>query len=257
MDRGSLTGTYPNCTGISTSFRREYTLDALGNWTAYEEGTGQPSLQQTRTHNSVNEVTGITEEAGDAWIDPAYDARGNMTTVPKPSNLSLAGGFTCAYDAWNRLTEVKQGQTVVAIYEYDGLNRRVKKHIDEQSPADPNGVDVYQHFFYNVGWQALETRETPTEDAAPQTLDPQYQFVWSLRYIDSPVLRDENKDGNSDCVSGTDERLYYLTDAQMNVTALVDTGGDALERYVYDLATLGEGVEFEFDVEDGNFLEPE
>jgi RHS repeat-associated protein len=34
--------------------------------------------------------------------------------------------------------------------------------------------------------------------------------------------------------SGLDERLYYLTDANMNVTALLDTGGDAVERYVYD-----------------------
>ena len=87
-----------------------------------------------------------------------------MTTVPKPTDLDLAGGFTCGYDAWNRLTEVRQGQTVVAKYEYDGLNRRVKKHIDQQSPADPNGVDVYQYFFYNEGWQALETRQTPTEE---------------------------------------------------------------------------------------------
>ena len=34
--------------------------------------------------------------------------------------------------------------------------------------------------------------------------------------------------------SGLDERLYYTTDANMNVTALLDTGGDAVGRYVYD-----------------------
>ena len=238
MDRGDLAGTYPNYTGISgtPTAERDYTLDALGNWTDYiEKSSGSTTLDQDRTHNSVNETTGISEGGGEeAWIDPAHDARGNMTTVPKPSDLDLAGGFTCAYDSWNRLTEVKQGQTVVAIYEYDGLNRRVKKHIDTDSPADPDGVDVYQHFFYNVGWQALETREATSENDGPEGLNPEYQFVWSLRYIDSPILRDENKDGNSDCISGTDERLYYLTDAQMNVTCLVDTGGDALERYVYD-----------------------
>ncbi len=110
----------------------------------------------------------------------------------------------------------------------------MKKHIDTQSPADPNGVDVYQHFFYNAAWQVLETREADSVDDGPESLDPQYQFVWSPRYIDAPILRDENKDANSDCISGTDERLYYLTDAQMNVTCLVDTDGDALERYVYD-----------------------
>ena len=29
-----------------------------------------------------------------------------MTTVPKPTDLDLAGGFTCAYHSWNRLAEV-------------------------------------------------------------------------------------------------------------------------------------------------------
>jgi len=33
---------------------------------------------------------------------------------------------------------------------------------------------------------------------------------------------------------GLDEWLCGLTDANMNVTALVDTGGDAVERYIYD-----------------------
>ncbi len=32
---------------------------------------------------------------------------------------------------------------MVAIYEYDGLDGREKRHIDEQSPSDQNGGDVY------------------------------------------------------------------------------------------------------------------
>ncbi len=38
---------------------------------------------------------------------------------------------------------------MVAIYGYDGLDRRMKRGIDEQSPSDPNGVDVCQHVSYN------------------------------------------------------------------------------------------------------------
>ena len=49
---------------------------------------------------------------------------------------------------------------MVARYEYDGLNRRAKKHIDTQSPSDPNGVDVYQHFLCNVKWQVVGTRQS-------------------------------------------------------------------------------------------------
>jgi RHS repeat-associated protein len=45
------------------------------------------------------------------------------------------------------------------------------------------------------------------------------------------VLRDRNADTDGLC---DDERLYYTTDANQNVTALVDTSGAAVERYVYD-----------------------
>ena len=126
--------------------------------------------------------------------------------------------------------EVKQGATVVGRYEYDGLNRRVKSHVDSQSPGSPNGVDAYVHFFYNQAWQELESRVSASENTGPETLQPQYQYVWSQRYIDAPVLRDKNTDADGLC---DDERIYYLGDANFNVTTLVNTGGDALERYVY------------------------
>jgi len=37
-----------------------------------------------------------------------------------------------------------------------------------------------------------------------------------------------------DCTDGSDERLHYLTDANINVVALVDGDGVAVERYAYD-----------------------
>ena len=45
------------------------------------------------------------------------------------------------------------------------------------------------------------------------------------------MLRDKNTDADGLC---DDERLYYLGDANFNVTTLVDTGGDAVERYLYE-----------------------
>jgi RHS repeat-associated protein len=63
------------------------------------------------------------------------------------------------------------------------------------------------------------------------------QYVWSGRYIDAPICRDRDVAAAGDLGksgSGLDQRLYYTTDANMNVTALLDTGGDAVERYVYD-----------------------
>jgi len=78
--------------------------------------------------------------------------------------------------------------------------------------------------YYNTAWQVLETRRSD------YTNDPYEQYVWDVRYIDAPVLRDRDSNDN-----GTlDETVYYTTDANMNVTALVDTSGNVVERYAYD-----------------------
>jgi RHS repeat-associated protein len=82
-------------------------------------------------------------------------------------------------------------------------------------------VDAY----YNNAWQTLEIRKDGLE-----TSDAYKQYVWSQRFIDAPVLRDRDTTGN-----GTlNERLYYATDANMNVTALIDTAGAVQERASYD-----------------------
>ncbi|MBM4092022.1 MAG: RHS repeat-associated core domain-containing protein, partial [Planctomycetes bacterium] len=228
FDRGDLNANKDAISGTPVK-EEDWGLDMTGNWTDFLQKTsGTTDLNQDRAHNPVNEITGITETTGTAWIDPVHDRAGNMTTVPKPS--SLASGLTCKWDAWNRLVEVKDGATVVAVYEYDGLARRVKSHVDSQSPGNPDGIDAYVHFFYNQGWQELESRVSASENTGPESLQPQYQYVWSQRYIDAPILRDKNTDTDGLC---DDERIYYLSDANFNVTTLIDTSGDALERYVY------------------------
>ena len=232
FDRGDLNAGKTAISG--TPVREEdFTLDPLGNWTDYIQKTsGTTDLDQDRTHNKVNEITDITESQGDSqWITPAHDRAGNMTTAPKPS--SPTNGLTCKYDAWNRLVQVDDddAEVTVAKYEYDGLHRRIKKHLDSQSPSSPNGIDSYVHYFYNSTWQVLETRDTTTESDQPESLQPKYQYIYSPRYIDAPILRDENTDQDGLC---DDDRIYYLTDANFNVTCLVDAAGDAQERYLYD-----------------------
>ncbi|MCX6997964.1 MAG: hypothetical protein NTV49_12980 [Kiritimatiellaeota bacterium] len=58
------------------------------------------------------------------------------------------------------------------------------------------------------------------------------QYIWSARYLDAPVLRDRDADGQS--YNGLEERLYYTGDAHFNVTALVNISGAVVERYEYD-----------------------
>jgi len=35
----------------------------------------------------------------------------------------------------------------------------VKKHVDSDSPGDPDGVDAYRHFFYNSAWPVMSEAE--------------------------------------------------------------------------------------------------
>jgi len=65
-------------------------------------------------------------------------------------------------------------------------------------------------------------------------------MVWSPRYIDALILRDRDADADPQTgelgksASGLEERVFYLADANYNVTALLDTNGNVLERYAYD-----------------------
>jgi len=144
-----------------------------------------------------------------------HHAAGNMAGGPRPGAEDTR--LWLRYDAWNRLTHVSANSDhnpTIATYRYDGLHRRISKAI--------TGGDTF-HYYYNENWQVLEV----TKGSAAYE-----QYVWDARYIDAPVLRD--RDTNSDAEDGFEERLYYLTDANMNVTAMVDVSGNVVERYRYD-----------------------
>ncbi|MCY2929466.1 MAG: RHS repeat-associated core domain-containing protein [Planctomycetota bacterium] len=250
-ERGTLSG------GNITSNKartEEWVLSQTGNWSTYKFNhnpasdstyTDADDLLQTRTHNAANEIwnstpaDAITEETNQThWASPVYDAAGNMTTLPRPLPGDPASTYACSYDAWSRLVKVSAGETTIAEYRYDGLGRQIRKF----TPAEGSYWHV-REYYYNNAWQTLETAKTDlgtrTGGAEPAVAGTLYeQYVWSPRYIDAPILRDRDKDAGGDLSftgSGLDERLYYLTDANMNVTALVDnTSGTVVERCVYD-----------------------
>jgi YD repeat-containing protein len=117
-----------------------------------------------------------------------------MSKAPKPLDWSSA--FTLTYDAWQRLVQVKSGSTTVAIYVYDGQNRRITK---------TTGTTT-RHYYYSNQWQILEERLNTATIA-------DRQFVWGLMALDNLILRDR----------GT-ERFYSLQDV-FSCTAIVDTSG--------------------------------
>jgi RHS repeat-associated protein len=199
-------------------FDQSWTLDGLGNFSAFDDD----GASQTRTANGANEITAITG----GWASPVYDLAGNMTTIPSPQTGDPDHALAAKYDAWNRLVEVSDGGVLVAKFSYDASGRRIEKLTDfvDGVPQDAT------HYFLS-GQQVIETR-AGSPASSPESLNPEYQNVWSLRYVDSLVLRDTYSGG----VIQPASRLYYLADANYNVTALVGKVSDqwqVVERYVY------------------------
>ncbi|REK22183.1 MAG: hypothetical protein DWQ42_17660 [Planctomycetota bacterium] len=199
-DRGNLNGSHDALT--STNFTQDWTLDGLGNWEAFDDD----GTSVTRTVNEANEIA--TSSAG---INPEYDAAGNMTAGPTPGNQGVRQHYE--YDAWNRLTGAYDDDgsgdldpnSPIATFEYDGRNYRIRK----------TAGGVVEASFYNENQQLLETQVSGSMTE---------EFVWDLRYIDAPIFR----------YDGTDT-FYYTSDANMNVTGLVDAStGLVVERYHYD-----------------------
>ncbi|NLX57968.1 MAG: RHS repeat-associated core domain-containing protein [Phycisphaerae bacterium] len=243
--------------GIASNPSRDevFGLDALGNWQTYgldSDGNGTNDVDQTRKHNAVNEIADASGAIGEgqgqaAWLDPQYDDAGNMVFAPRPGDeATQASGLNLVYDGWNRLVAVyaadgtaddalDDGDTALVTYARDGLHRRIHRTVDPDSTA----VDYDD--YYDESWQLLEVRKE--SDA-----DPLDQYVWDLRYIDAAVVR--FRDGNTDGIhageaggDASDNTLYYMQDANFNVTGLVrhrvgssaDTSkdGKVVERYMY------------------------
>ncbi|GHT13722.1 hypothetical protein FACS1894170_10010 [Planctomycetales bacterium] len=179
LRRGALNADKTNVAAVNHS--EAWNFDKTGNWVEYNKN----GMTETRTHNAANELQGIA----------THDANGNMTLMP---------GLKGKYDAWNRLVEVRNtDDVVIATYEYNGLNQRIKKTVG----------GVLTKSFYNENWQEVES----------VTGSQMTSYVWGVRYIDDLVLREKDE-----------ERLYSLADANWNVVALVDASGAVVERIKYD-----------------------
>jgi RHS repeat-associated protein len=114
---------------------------------------------------------------------------------------------------------------IIAQYQYDGTGRLVEE-LSDFSGSTPGTVT---YSFYD-GQNAIETRTgTVSSGVVPtaSSLSPQYQYVFSPMGGKTPILRDDFTTGTAY------PRLYYTSDANTNVTALVNASGQVVERYVY------------------------
>jgi len=191
--------------------------------------------RNNQLHDSPLRVTGLAL-IGAGWVEPTYDAAGNMISGPKPG-AETTTELNFVYDAWNRLVKFTDGdENTIAEYRYDGLGRRIAKIV-------PNGDDWDRtDYLYDEAWQVLEERTDTFEDlegegGARETPaeTPAVQWLWDVRYVDAPVLRWRDADLDSETgYLGLEETLYACNDANMNLTALVSASGTVAERYVYD-----------------------
>ena len=232
-EQGTLNGTDTAIT--NQNLAQDWSLDGMGNWSAFTQTGGTGPIDQQANTNALNEITSY--QSPSAWATPGYDAAGNMTTTPQPG--SEATGLTCVYDAWNRLIEVSNG-SILALCSYDGLGRRITETANGQTTA----------YFYDSSDQVLEKRVSAsplplgegqgegnqTTAAIIAALPANLQYVWGLRNVDDLVLRDSNNGGGGSLGisgSGLGLRLYALQDANWNVVALVNASGAVQERFSY------------------------
>jgi RHS repeat-associated protein len=187
----------------NNGFDQSWTLDGLGNFSEFNDN----GSSQTRDVNAANEITSTTGIA-----TPTYDLAGNIISD---------GTQDYYYDAWNRQTYVALADdSPVALYVYDGVNRRIEKVLSGSLVAP------YVHYYYNQNWQLLEERSETSNGGTFST----NQYVWSPLYVDSPVVRFHEVTDNPQY----NNTLYYTNDANHNVTALINTSGAVVERYYYD-----------------------
>jgi RHS repeat-associated protein len=199
--RGDLAGTAPNYTGITNLQQTEvFSFDETGNWLS--DYTTSPALSQTRTHNKANEIVTITAPAG---VTTAFDADGNMTTMPPTG--TWAPSCTLVWDAWNRLVSLNDG-TATTTNAYDALARRIVKIVSTET----------RNYYYDQQWRSIEERVAGFVKA---------QYVWSPSDRWTMIRRKRSVDDT------LDETRFVLKE-YLDPAAIVSTAGTVEERFSYD-----------------------
>jgi len=236
---------------------QDWTLDGLGNFATFNDN----GTVQNRTVNAANEIESITGR----WVTPEYDRAGNMISAPVPGDET--DRVFATYDAWNRLRKVYEDDgdgnfepsdasepgpdKLLVTYEFDGTGRRIEKETTEDAPGGERNVDYY----FNADWQLLESETVVSGNTSVD------QYVWSVTYIDAPVGRWHDDNGDGDFLDYTDDGQanddwvrYFTRDGNQNVTAAVEGTFDSgsqrwqwqlAERYVY--TPYGEATAYDDD----------
>lgn len=179
---------------VNEAYTYMYTYDSIGNrLTANESGVPYAYIS-----NALNQYTQINTEA------PTYDADGNMLTN---------GTWNYIWDGENRLIEAVNGNTKLQ-FSYDYMGRRVKKKV-----FDGEILTKYKRFVYN------EYKQIEELDAInANTVSKRYTWQPKSLGLGVPLT----------LTDVTSNAVYtYTTDANKNISDLLDSTGTIVAHYEY------------------------
>jgi RHS repeat-associated protein len=215
FQQGTLNSTHTALTGTA-SLDQSWIYDSLGNWLTMTDNAHSMTFNQTFDQQN-NLLTFQTYDygSGDPYeFDPvdgavSHNANGNTSAI---SPLPFSDNLTqMAYDAWNRVVEYNvDASEFIYTAQYDALGRRT---------YEANGNILY----YSPAGQVIQERST---DGVIQK-----DYLWSPAGQNTLVYC--STDGDDDVTDGLEVRTYAIQDANLNVTALLDTGGSVTARYAY------------------------
>ena len=174
-----------------------YFYDHIGNFLSLTQGTNSTIY----TSNALNQYTA----AGDAAL--SYTPDGGLTGF---------GGLTFAYDSGSRLKSVSSNGVVIAAYDYDAFDRRVRKMTPEAETT----------FVYD-GWNLVLEEVAHTNGAVDRI-----EYVWG-----------KDLSGTLDGAGGVGGLLYLkhngaiyipLYDANGSVIGYLDAAGNLVASFTYD-----------------------
>ena len=200
---------------------RGYAYDLIGNRENSIQGNTNPLAAGNLAYdaNPLNQYTSI------GAFQPVHDDDGNLTSGQLHAGAlsSLTGTPYTASLAWNaenRLAEVKEGTAVKAIYQYDFMGRRVRKQVGS----------IVTWYVYD-GFNELG-RFTQTGTGAPAI---QRTFTWGLDISNTPQGAGGVGGLLAVKVHGTTSATYFPTyDANGNISEYLASNGSVTAHFEYD-----------------------
>ena len=182
----------------NTSYRYNYSFDPIGNrQTAALAGTSW-----SYTSNNLNQYTAL--EFGSTTQNPTYDFDGNMLT---------RDGWIQAWNGENRLIEMIKGDTRLT-FAYDYLGRRVEKKIFK----DDNLTKHIKFVYYD--YKLIESLDSLNQNITLR------KYTWQPESLglDVPLsVYDVTMNAT----------YFYVTDANKNISELIDGEGNVVAHYEY------------------------